>query len=240
MSEQQTGVTEVRERNFLERWFGIYFSPAETYESINKKPDWIMPLLLLAVISTVALIVIMPVLKETQIQAIMDRQGVDYDQAIAMFEKGEVFFKYVTPVISFIGVFIVGFAIAGIFFLIFNYILGGESSYKKVLSVYSYTAFAVGVVATIVRIPLVLAKGSLKIQTSLAAFLPDDMQGEFLYRLLAKFDIFTIWQVVLLITGFSVIYRFSRGKSAAAVLTMWAIYIIFSVIMGGMFGGMQG
>ena len=237
MTEEMAVTAPRREKNFLERWFGLYFSPSETFASIDRKPDWILPLALLSVISVVAFILLLPIIREGQIQAMMDRQGMTYDQAAAAMERAGVFLKFVTPIFTLVGVWVVALAVSGVFFVVNNYVLGGESSYKKVLSVYSWSAFAVGVIGAIVRVPLVLAKGSIYVQTSLAAFLSEDQRGTFLYRLLSKFDLFTIWLVALLIIGFSVIYRFSRGKSAASVLTLWGIYIVLAVLLGGLFGG---
>jgi len=239
MSEEMAVSAPQKEKNFLERWFGLYFSPTETFESIDRKPDWVMPLLLLSLISALAFILLLPVIRESQIQTLIDQRGMTYEEAKASLEKAAVYLKFVTPVITFISVWVVAFAISGIFFVVNNYLLGGECSYKKVLSVYSWSAFAVGVIGAIVRIPLVLAKGSIYVQTSLAAFLSEDQRGEFIYRLLSKFDLFTIWLVVLLIIGFSVTFRFSRGKSAASVLSLWGIYIVLSVLLGGLFGGMH-
>ncbi len=237
MSEEMVVTAPQREKNFFERWFGLYFSPSETFASIDRKPDWVLPLALLSVISALAFVFLMPIIRESQIQAMINQRGMSYEQATAAMERAGIFLKFFTPVITLLGVWVVAFAIAGVFFVVNNYVLGGEASYKKVLSVYSWTAFAVGVVATIVRVPLIMAKGSIYVQTSLAAFLSEDQRGQILYRLLSKFDLFTIWMVILLIIGFGVTFRFSRGKSAASVLTLWGIYIVFSVLLGGLFGG---
>ncbi len=235
--DEPIAAVEKKEMNFFQRWFGIYFSPTETFESIDRKPDWVVPLLLLSVISALTFILVFPAVRESQIQAIMDRQGISYEEAAAMMERAGAFLKYVTPVTTFVGVWLVAFLVSGIFFLVNSYVLGGTSSFKKVLSVYSYTAFAIGVVSAVVRVPLIMAKGTFQVQTSLAAFLSEDQSKTALYRLLAKFDLFTIWMVILLIIGFGVIYRFPRSKSAASVLTLWGIYIVLSVVLGGLFRG---
>ncbi|HDL18077.1 MAG TPA: YIP1 family protein [Bacteroidetes bacterium] len=227
---------EPKEKNFLAKWIGIYFSPSETFASIERKPDWVLPLLITALVSIAVIFIIAPVLHDSQIQAMMDR-GMSEDQAYQAMDRMSIF-KYLTPVFGGIGVFIAAFVLSGIFYLVFNFFLGGESSYKKVLSVYSYTGLAVGIVGTIVRVPLVLAKGTMKVQTGLAAFLPQDMQGRFLYKLFAKFDIFTIWEIVLLIIGLSVIYKFSKGKSASGIIALWLIWIVISILLGNLIPGM--
>ena len=59
MSENQE-VVESKEKNFFEKWIGVYFTPSETFESIDRKPDWILPLLLTAIITVVFIFLMAP------------------------------------------------------------------------------------------------------------------------------------------------------------------------------------
>ena len=228
---------EEKERNFFERWVGVYFSPRETFESINRKPNWLIPLIALALISTFSVVIMSPVLKTAQINAIAERQGISEDEAEELLQRGASIQKYVVPLSSFVGVFVVTLIIAGIFFLVGNYFMGGETSYKKVLSIYCYIAFAIGLVGTIIKVPLILAKKSMSVQTSLAALLSEDARETFLYRLFSHFDIFTIWSMILMVIGMAVIYRFSTKKSAVLVGSLWLLWIVVSLLFKGIFGG---
>ena len=49
-----------------------------------------------------------------------------------------------------------------------------------------------------------------------------------------------IWQIILFIIGFGVIYKFSRGKSATGVLALWGIYIIGAILLSSLFSGLSG
>jgi hypothetical protein len=66
----------------------------------------------------------------------------------------------------------------------------------------------------------------------------DRHYDQFLYKLFARFGIFIIWEIVLLIIGFSVIYKFSKGKSASAVIALWLIWIVVSILLGNLVPGM--
>jgi len=94
------------------------------------------------------------------------------------------------------------------------------------------------------RTYLVISNGtSFGVTTSLAILLPTPQVGEsktLLYRLLSRFDIFTIWTLVLWIIGLAVVYKFSTKKSATMVLTLWAIYIVLVVALGSLLGGIFG
>jgi hypothetical protein len=240
MNDQSTEAAEAPEKSFIQRWIDMYFSPGEAFQSINRKPDWVMPLLIAAIIAAIATVFLTNVIMETQLQQLMDRQGLSYDEAQQQIEQGAVFIKYGGPIGALISTFIMAFIVAGIFYLVNSFLLGGESTYKHVLSVWSHTTLAVQFVGSIVAVPLMRAKNSFDVPLSPAAFMSSDSKEDFLYKFLAKFDLFTIWMVILLIIGFGVIYKFSRGKAAGSVLGLWFIWILLSITLSNVFGGMFG
>jgi len=61
-------------------------------------------------------------------------------------------------------------------------------------------------------------------------FLADPKTNPVAYTLLASVDLFTLWSLALLIIGFAVAARLSRGKSAAIVIGWWIIVNLFSLI----------
>ncbi len=50
-----------------------------------------------------------------------------------------------------------------------------------------------------------------------------------LFSLLGSLDIFTIWTIVLMIIGFAALSRLSRAKSAAMVISLWLMAVLFKV-----------
>jgi hypothetical protein len=85
-----------------------------------------------------------------------------------------------------------------------------------------------GIIVTIV----IVARGSFDptqmatIVKSNPAFLVDMKEQPILFSLLGNFDVFTIWTVVLLIFGFTAISKLPKGKVAAIVLVLWAVFIL--------------
>ncbi len=80
----------------------------------------------------------------------------------------------------------------------------------------------------------------MEVQTSLAAFLSIDMKDQFIYKLLAKFDVFVVWELILFIIGFQIIYKFSRGKAATGVLALFGLYVVISIVLGNIFSSLGG
>jgi hypothetical protein len=82
--------------------------------------------------------------------------------------------------------------------------------------------------------PEVAQRGSL-LASSPAFFLPEDAPRA-LQALLSSLDVFSIWCIVLLIIGFGVSNRLSKGAAAAVVLVPWVLWIAIKVGWVALFG----
>jgi hypothetical protein len=111
--------------------------------------------------------------------------------------------------------------------------LQGQGKFKVTFSVLCYSAL-VTVPALIVKTPLMFARQTAQVQTSLALILPPDAEDTFLFRLLANFDIFMIWQLIILTIGLAVAHRISRGKSAGIVFGLWLAWVLVATSMAGL------
>jgi len=131
------------------------------------------------------------------------------------------------------------FLLTSLVYFFCNIILGGESSYKKVLSVVTFTSF-VPILGAILKTPLILAKNSADIQTSLALLMPEGDFTKIRYLLLSFMDIFAIWQIILIASGMTVLYKFSKGKAFTATIISWLIVVLLGIgltVMGMSFSG---
>ena len=217
--------------SFFQKWFDLYMNPQRSFQSIDQKPDWILPMLTFAVISAVLMVFLMPIMRQFQIEHLMDLRGISREQAEEILQKAWKIQQLTTPIFAFVGVFIVQFVVAFFFYLIGTVFMGGNVPYIKVVSLWSYTSLAVGIVGLIVRVPVMFTKKTLTVQTSLAAFLSPDSKGSILFKFFNKLDVFVIWQLILVTIGFMVIYKFNSKKSATVVFGLFVLWIIISVLL---------
>jgi len=228
--------------NVFEKIIGIYTSPKETFMEINKKPTWLVPFIIIALVAIISQFLLMDITFQDQIE-VMKSRGMSQEQIELAQERMEGPMKYIGFIAAPIGLLIVWLILAGIFLFTGNNIMGGKAKFKDALAVVSWSGI-IGIVQTGLYTYLVHSNGTrFGVTTSLAILLPTPQLGEdktVLYRILARFDIFTIWTLILWIIGLSVVYNFSTKKSATMVLTLWAIYILFVVGVGSLLGGMFG
>ena len=58
------------------------------------------------------------------------------------------------------------------------------------------------------------------------AFLVDRHTSPVLHSLLQSVDVFSIWVLVLLVIGYSIAAKVSRGKAASIIVSLWALYVL--------------
>lgn len=225
-----------KDLSVIQKMVGVFFSPKNTFEAIDRKPDWIVPLLLILILTALTTQLLTPKLLPKQLEIMEEKwqeQGLSDDQieqALAMTQKFSKF-SFFSGII-FTGLFIILFTLFLWFFG--NIILGGQTSFKKIFSIYLYS-YLILLLGGLITLPLMIVKETQNIHFSLASLFYQESSGDLLYKILRSLDLFSIWHFAILTIAFSVIYRFTLKKTAWAMIFP---FIIYSLIMA-LFYGMQ-
>jgi len=240
MEEQLSSVAEEKATmGGISKVFNTYFEPSKLFESLKIKPTWLVPFIIVAILGMASFWFTYPLMMKEVITNIQENERFTEEQKEMIIERvgsaehPPVYQLAFAPV----GVIVYLFLISGVLFFVFNVLLGGDSSFKRVLSVFSYSAL-IAIPKSIVHLPLAFAKQTANIQTSLAIFLSPDDKGTFLYRVLGGFDVFTLWQVLLISLGLGVMYNYTMKKSFTVVFILWVFLIVVGSALSTLFGGM--
>jgi hypothetical protein len=148
------------------------------------------------------------------------------------YARAEQFAKY-TPVFSLAGPFIslpiISLVLAGLYFVVFNAILGGTASFKQVLSVITHSQ-VIAALDYVLRAPFQIMQGTVSMggPFNLGALVPFLDESSFLARFLGATSVFTIWSLIVTAIGFSVLYR---RKTLNIFIALVIVYIL---IVGGL------
>lgn len=240
----------------LARLVNTVIDPAETFADINVKLDWIVPVVLATIVSVAGNLVIISRLQldpekfmRKAMEEQIEKQGKSYatmsQQEKEQFDsqvKAAASVQRFGPYMSI--VFIpASLAIIALFFYIGTAVMDGQSTYPKV---FSLTCYAFGVVAVVLPVLLSVLVVFLKnpedidLMRGIAAtnpgmLLPKDASKP-LIALLTRFDIFTIWYLVLMVIGLERVSKnMSRAKSIGVVAVLWSIWIVVTVISSAVF-----
>jgi len=225
-------------KNVFQRFAGVLFAPAETFEDIVRKPNVLAPMIILILIAYVSTFVIMPIMDWDAVLSTQETamRAQNPNLSDADVERMAGFTKTIGKVMGFIGpIFgvIWWLVVAAVLFLTFR-MFGGQGTFGAAfsLTVYSWIPLTLfSIVLTIVA----RAKGAFDpthaatIVMSNPAFLVDLKAHPVLFALLGSFDVFTIWTIVLLIIGFATMARFSKAKSTLMVLPLWILMILIRI-----------
>ena len=224
--------------NSFSRIAGVFFAPGETFASIVRRPDFVVPLVIIFVLSVVTGILIAQKVDFKDVA----RQAIEANPRSASIPPDALRTQinimggimkvaaYSSPLLSMLVLAILAAVLFGVFKL-----FGGEGEFLQAFSVTIYAWFP-NLIRGIVSVAAVLAKKSLTlyslqnpVASNFAYFISNPRLHPMEFAFLSAIDLFTIWTLILLIIGFSTMSRFSRAKSAVIILSLWAIKVLVAV-----------
>jgi hypothetical protein len=243
--------------NAVQRLTGTLFSPGETFKDVNRKPTIIVPIVLGIILAVVGGLFFNWKVKpdwdrifRAQIQKRAERSG----QSVTpeQIEQQVEFSKKLVPIFPIIGaVFtpIAYLAIAGVFALGMM-LIQAKTTFKKILSVVSWSYMATALVQSLVFIAVVLVQdqetlnsidptqGVNIVPSNAGALLPAGSSGA-LQALASSLDIFSIWYLMLLAIGLAAIAgskKITPKKTGGMVFGIWVVFVLVKVGWRAMFG----
>jgi hypothetical protein len=214
----------------------VLFSPDATMASIARRPDWVVPLIILLVMSLATGFVIAQhadfgAAAREAMEQNKNMTPEQMDKGVRMASGIGKVMTYLSPVLATIGLLI----IAGVLLLAFR-LFGGEGDFKQAFSVTCYSSMP-GVIKGILMVIIVLAKGGMIPAQTLATlvrsnlgFLVDYKANPIAFALLSSFDLFSVWYLVLMVIGFAYLARVSKVKSAVIIISLWVVVLLFKLI----------
>lgn len=221
-----------------------FYQPTRALADAAEGKRFVVPLLLLMVLAFTVSFLMMPRFDFAKtINDQLDKSGAaaqmtpfQRDEAVATGAKIGKIAGYAGGVL---GIPLVTLLIALFVWIGFR-VAGGKPPFPATFAVTAH-AMLPGAIASILSIPAVLAHDHFTAETAarllpsnLAAFLPDEASTRSV-ALLSKFDVFTIWSLVLLALGMAQAAKVSRTRAFVTTVLVWAAYVVvFGVFLPSM------
>lgn len=216
------------------RLLSVFVAPNELFTDLGERPRWLVPFIILILAAAVASL-LPRLLLPTEVWLDAMRQqlpgGVEMSQeqiAVAMTTMRSP----VSVALNALGGILIsggGAILATLFFWALFSILGGKISFTRSFAVVSYSSL-IKVLGMVLIVTLTLILQRLDIQTSFA-LLPVLKPNTYLYRLAAQIDFFTVWRLIIMGLGFSVVANVPKVKSYLSVIIPW---ILLSLAMAAL------
>jgi hypothetical protein len=247
MNETAVVATDEKPLTEVERVVDTFVAPSKTFTDIKRNASWLVPWLLISVISLLMVFVVdkklgMDTAYENQLRLSpkqMDKiDQMPPDQKAKAIQIGATitrYFAYGSPLLTIIAAAIFG----GVLMATFNFGFGAEVKFKQAMAISMY-AFLPGIIKGLIATAVVgmgAAEG-FTFQNQVASNLGglvDPNSSHFLYSVLTSIDAFTIWTLVLTGIGYSCVTRVKRGTAMGVVFAWWAVVTLIGAGVGAMF-----
>lgn len=222
--------------NSWSRIVGVFFSPKPTFESIVRRPNWVLPVVLLTFASLAVCISInqrinwtdfisQQIEKSPRAAQLSPEQK---QQQAAQGAKVAPYFTYVFVAGPVVFTLIVALVMMGAY----NLFAGAGVSYMTSMGIVAH-AFLTSLVSSALFVLVLFLKpfGTVDLEnpvaTNVAAFLPDGV-APWLVKFCNSLDIFSFWTLILLGIGFAAANpkKLQGAKPFAIVFGVWAVYVL--------------
>jgi hypothetical protein len=220
----------------------LFTSPAEVFQTIKNKPKWVLVFTVVVAAYAFCGFCLRPYSQKIMIETLSAKLSDDQlRQAISLSER----FQYIGLMFVPIPFFVKGLFVSA--FLYFGAVLinAQQLQFKTVFAVVVYAELIL-VFMSILNILLLQLKGVDSVHTvldlqaiiGLDCFLADKPRHMALFTLFNSFNVFSVWYVVTLSTGMSVVGALVKWKSVTLVSSVWllgvAVQVVFSMVSSGM------
>lgn len=226
--------------NAISRVFGVLFSPQKTFEDIVRKPGWVLPIVLLTILSMAVSFGLNQRMNwrefmSQQIEKSPQGAQLSADQKEQRIEAGAKFAPISTYVFGTLGPLLIALIFALVMWGAYSLLGGASTNFSTAMAITAH-AFMTGLISSPLFLLVIFLKapGTIDLDnpvaTNLAAFLPDD-SAKWLVALLKSFDVFTFWTLILIAIGFAVTSpkKLKGSKPYVIAFSVWAAYVVCRV-----------
>lgn len=219
------------------RIFGVLFSPKPTFEDIVRKPSWLLPMLLLAILGVIVAVGINQKMNwrsyiGEQIEKNPRAAQLSSEQKQQQIEIGAKFAPISAYAFGIPAPLVVVLVVTLVMWGAYNLLAGANANFMTAFGITSH-AFVPVIVGNLLFLLVLFLKpyGTLDIEnpvaTNLAAFLPEDTP-KWLSALGKNLDIFVIWVTLLIAVGFAAANpkKLKGAKPYSIAFGLLAVYVV--------------
>ena len=220
---------------------GAIFSPVRTFESIARRPSWLLPLVLWVGCSLALSAVLIPRIDyEKLIRARIEKSGrnVPEEQIQTIVERQ----KRIGPVIGYaiagLAPLAVAFGVAVVLWGAFR-AFGWDLSYPQALGTTTH-AYLPSILGSLLLIPLIVRQDQVDpaglgdlLRSNLGFLVERDQKVP--HSLLSSVDLFSFWTLALLVLGFAASARIPKKRAAAVILVLWGVFVLARAGLAALF-----
>jgi len=225
---------------FFANLIDLYFSPAEAFANLLRRPSFLVPLL---VHVSMSLVFTGIWLQKVDARAFMKARieesprgsKIPPERMEAILSQQEAWLPRISWASGVLAPTIIAFALGGLFLFVFRFFYASDVNYKQSLTVVTSSFATLALLTT----PLLLSVLALKddwtippqeaLQANITLLLEKATAPKWLWALGSSLDLFSFWLLFMLATGFAAASKRRWTWALAGVAVPWALFVIGKV-----------
>jgi Na+/melibiose symporter-like transporter len=217
--------------SFPRRVVDTFFSPIALFSRFGARPPWWDVMLVSVIVGVVAFAFVPEDVWMASMEEAMRQRGQELPPGADPAQMAGI--QRVFGLIS-VAVFpwIILAVEAGLMVLLFSVILGGSATFRQYVSVVAHASL-IGAVGSLAALPITLQKGVVTTGITLGALAGGMDPDGFVYKYLNAWNVFLIWQLVVMGLGAHALNR--RIGAGTAVGVLLGLYAVIAAIIAIVF-----
>ena len=237
-SASDTGAPEM---STAETLTGIFFEPSRTFESLRARPRFLAGAIILLILTILGAVVLYA--RVDMGQFIRDKIEQSPNAAQATEAQKDMQVK-IGKIFGMVGIPLavpIGIAAGAALYLLLVMAFGGSITYKKSVSVWTYSWIPPSVLGTLIFLLVLFLKSPDTIvpenlvATNVGALMPEG-SSKVLVAFLRQIDLLRFYGLFLAALGLRKVAKISSGQAWGVVLTLWFIGLLLAVGSAALFG----
>ncbi len=231
---------------FFQNLLDLYFSPREAFARIVRAPRFLLPLVVYVAIvlgfTGIWMHKVDPTeFMKTQIEESGRADKMTAEQKQAVIETQAKMMPIFGWVFAPVFIAILILVVSGVLMFVFRFFYSGDVGFKQAVAIAIWTFLAVSIVSTPVMLTVMTLKGDWNldpnqvVQANLGLLLDKSAAAKPLWALFTSIDVFVLWMVFLLATGFAVACKKPTSSALWGVAVPWLIIVAIKVGFAALF-----
>lgn len=229
-STEPTYAPEPDAGSFPRRVVDTFFSPVALFQRFGARPPWIDVTILAIVLGAIAFALIPQEVWQATMEEAMRQRGQELPAGAdpeSMASMQRMFGMVGAAIMPWIFLAVQ----AGIMVLLFSVILGGKATFRQYVGVVAHAGL-IGAVGQLASLPVILRQGVMSQGITLGALVAGMDHESFVYQFLNAWNVFLIWQLVVLGLGASALNR--RIGAGTAIGVLLGVYACIAAVIAAL------
>lgn len=223
----------------IQRISGVFTEPSRVFADIARNGRWWLIAIVLILLNVVAVSAMVQrvgydLMIEKALEQSRQVQEMSADQRAQVYESQRKFMPFAVRVLPPVAILAGMLVVAVVLLFSYRFLLDADVKYKEALNITSYAYLPPAIAANIMFFALLYLKPPDEFDMesagglSVGSFLSRDTAA-WLRSLANSLDLFTIWTIVLIATGFTALCgarKLPLGRSLWGVIAPWLVYVL--------------